>query len=76
MSSGFRFELFLTHPDPFILLLERSSIDQTWICVLDDAKVVLFLHVLDPLPGLALRVDHQRPSPCVGHDDAVVHRKL
>jgi len=48
----------------------------TWIGVLDDEKVVLLLHVLDPLPGLALRIDHERPPPSVGDDDAVVHRKL
>jgi hypothetical protein len=47
-----------------------------WIRVFDDAEVVFLLHVLDPLPGLALRVDHQRPASGVGDDHPVVDGKL
>ena len=40
---------------------------------LDDLQLVDLLHVLDPLVGLALRVDHQRPAVGMLHDDGVVN---
>ena len=39
---------------------------------LDDLQLVDLLHVFDPLVGLALRVDHQRPAVGMLHDDGVV----
>jgi hypothetical protein len=57
-------------------LYEFLNCYYTRIGVLDDAKVVFLLHVLDPLAGLALRVDHQRPAASVGNDHSVVNRKL
>lgn len=32
---------------------------------LDDMEVVSFLQVLDPLIGLSLWINHQRPSSCI-----------
>lgn len=39
--------------------------DQVRVGQLDDVQVVGFLHVLDPLVRLILRVDHQRPTTSV-----------
>jgi hypothetical protein len=32
----------------------------------------VFLHVLDPLNGLSLRIDHERPAIASGHDHAIL----
>ena len=39
---------------------------------LDHVQVVLFLHVLHPFVGLALRVDHQRPAVGVAVEQLVL----
>eukprot|EP00955_Chlamydomonas_euryale_P013382 144301-Chlamydomonas_euryale.AAC.3 len=41
---------------------------------LDHVEALFALHVLDPLVGLHLRVNHERPAPRLGHDDAVLDR--
>eukprot|EP00951_Prasinocladus_malaysianus_P032137 scaffold311304_cov31-Prasinocladus_malaysianus.AAC.1 len=38
----------------------------------DNLQVGAALEVLDPLVGLVLRVDHQRPATGIGDHDAVV----
>ena len=42
----------------------------------DGHEIVFLLHVLDPLVGLALRVDHEGPPPGVCDNDSVIHREL
>jgi hypothetical protein len=37
-----------------------------------DLEAILHLHVLDPLVGLALRVDHERPAAAARGHDAVL----
>eukprot|EP00760_Papus_ankaliazontas_P017928 PhM_4_TR17401/c1_g1_i1/m.82110 len=39
---------------------------------LDGDKVVLLVHVAHPRVGLALRVDHERPRPCLRQDESVL----
>ena len=41
-------------------VLERS--DKVAVCEFYDVEVVQFLHVFDPLVGLALRVNQERPA--------------
>eukprot|EP00955_Chlamydomonas_euryale_P005025 53594-Chlamydomonas_euryale.AAC.1 len=51
-------------------VLERAHV--VAVGELDDAQVGRRLHLLHPLVGLRLRVDHERPAPRVGHHDGVV----
>ena len=41
----------------------------------DDVKIVSFLHVLDPLVSLSLRVDHERPATSVARDNTILDRE-
>ena len=43
---------------------------------LDGNKIILLLHVLDPLGGLTLGVNHQRPPPTIGDDHTIVHTEV
>ena len=44
--------------------------DKVRVRELDDVEVVGLLHVLDPLIGLTLRVNHQRPATRVAENQA------
>jgi hypothetical protein len=52
-----------------------NNLKELGIGKLSDLKVVLFLHVLDPLVALRLRVDEQRPSAGSVTNDTVFNRK-
>ena len=41
----------------------------------DDFQLVILLHVLDPLVGLALWVNDERPAVCAGADQGIVGRE-
>ena len=40
---------------------------------LDHLQLIGLLHVLDPLVGLSLGVDHQRPTVSTHHNDGILH---
>lgn len=41
----------------------------------NDLQLVGFLHVLDPLVGLTLGVNHEGPAVGIGHYQSIVCRK-
>ena len=60
-----------THADG---VFERAQ--QVHVAQLGDLQVVSALHVADPLLGLALRIDHQRPPLTTLHQQRVVGADL
>ena len=58
------------------IMKKLSVLLSTWICVFDDTKVVLLLHVLDPFSSLTLRINDEGPTSTIGNYNAIVNRKL